>query len=182
MILNTSFTERKLGPDSFIYWSNVDMRENLWHSWKLCSVWEKNLSSTTLVVSLRAVWEIQCRQVWLWQDFGCYELTFLVEKTNSSLIYQSIDLSDICLVFYKAVPEENLTLWIWSFLALRWFYDILAAQVCSKSILTCHGNFFFREILRWLLSYSPSHIQHTNTAVILSFLNQQFLNHTNTNW
>lgn len=67
------------------------------------------------------------------------------KKINSSLIYQTIDLSGICSIFYKALLDKDLILWTCSFLALKWFCDILAAHIGSKSIFTHCGNFLFRE-------------------------------------
>lgn len=85
-------------------------------------------------------------RVELWQDIGCSKLSFLAEKKNySSLIYQTIDLSGICSIFFKAVLDKNLILWTCSFLAPKWFYDTLAEHIGSKSILIHWGNFLFRE-------------------------------------
>lgn len=47
---------------------------------KFFSVWEKNLVSSTLVLSMRGAWEAQCTWVELWQDLGCLKLSFLTEK------------------------------------------------------------------------------------------------------
>lgn len=139
--------DRKLRPGSFLCWSDVEKCEKLSHPQKFFSVWEKNLSSTTLVFSMKAVWEAQCTWVELWQDIGCSKLSFLAEKKKnySSLIYQTIDLSGICSIFFKAVLDKNLILWTCSFLAPKWFYDTLAEHIGSKSILIHWGNFLFRE-------------------------------------
>lgn len=72
-------------------------------------------------------------------------LVSLQKKNYSSLIYQTIDLSGICSIFFKAVLDKNLILWTCSFLAPKWFYDTLAEHIGSKSILIHWGNFLFRE-------------------------------------
>lgn len=121
----------------------------------------------------------------LWQDLDYSELTFPVKNTSSSFSLQSIELSSIFSVFHKAGPEENLILWIWSFLALSWFYDILAVHICSKFISTYHGNFLFRKILRWLwatlllMSSISTPWSYYNSWIITI---SKFLNSTNTNW
>lgn len=146
MVLNTSFMDRKLGPDSFLCWSDVERCEKLSRPQNFSQCGRKILA-LLLWCSAWGLSERFSAWVELWQDLGCSNLSSSQKKKkiNSSLIYQTIDLSGICSIFYKALLDKDVILWTCSFLALKWFCDILAAHIGSKSIFTHCGNFLFRE-------------------------------------
>lgn len=138
--------DRKLRPDNFLCWSDVERCEKL-----SCP---QNSSQCGRKILALLLW---CSARGLSEKFSAHELnsgktlaapslaSSQKKKINSSLIYQTIDLSGISSIFYKALLDRNLILWTCSFLAPKWFYDILAAHIGCKSIFTHCGNFLFRE-------------------------------------
>lgn len=160
--------DRKLRPGSFLCWSDVEKCEKLSHPQKFFQCGRKILALLCWCSAWGLSEKLSAHES---KTLAAPSLVSLQKKNYSSLIYQTIDLSGICSIFFKAVLDKNLILWTCSFLAPKWFYDILAAHIGSKLILIHWGKLPLQRILRWLLNWSLTHTQHTNTMVLLGFLN-----------